>query len=194
MDEVVKKASEYVTELLSNSLPPVYKYHNLKHTRQVVDAVDEIGKCSGITDEQLEMLKISAWFHDVGFVKGYEGHEDKSIEIAEEFLNDCNYPPEKTATIKKIIGITDLSKKPVDILEMIIRDADILHIGKDGFFERSNSLKNEWENFDVKKFTDAEWIESSLVFLTGHDFYTDYAKSKYEEGRQKNISYLKALL
>ncbi len=65
MDEVVKKASEYVTELLSNSLPSVYKYHNLKHTRQVVDAVDEIGKCSGITDEQLEMLKISASFHDV---------------------------------------------------------------------------------------------------------------------------------
>jgi predicted metal-dependent HD superfamily phosphohydrolase len=194
MNKVVKKVSEYVTGLLTNNLSSEYKYHNLAHTRQVVDAVDEIGKNSGITDDQLEILHLSAWFHDSGFVMGYKGHESKSIEIADKFLNETDYPSDKTSKVKELIKVTDISKKPVNILEMIIRDADVLHIGKEGFFEKSFSLKNEWETIGIRTFTVEEWIESSFTFLTKTDFYTDYAKSKYEEGRQKNISYLKKLL
>ena len=193
MDEVVKKASEYVTGLLTNNLSSEYIYHNLSHTLQVVDNVDEIGRNSGITDDELEMLHISAWFHESGFIRGYKGHERKSIEIADKFLNEYEYPPEKTEIIKKIISVTNLENKPVNILEKIIRDADILHMGKERFFEKSFSLKNEWETVGVKKFTDAEWIESNYSFLTRTVFFTDYAKSKYEEGRQKNIAYLKSL-
>lgn len=194
MEEVVKKVSEYVTGLLTKNLPSEYKYHNLSHTLQVVDAVDEIGKNSGITGEQSEILHLSAWFHDVGFVKGYKGHESKSIEIADKFLKEIEYPSGKTSIIKELITVTDLSKEPVNILEKIIRDADILHIGKEGFFEKSFSLKREWEKIGIKQFTEAEWIESSLAFLTKIDFYTEYAKSKYEQGRQNNISYLKRML
>lgn len=194
MDEVVKKASEYVTGLLTKNLPSDYKYHNLGHTHQVVDAVGEIGKNSGIDEDELELLYLSAWFHDAGFVKGYKGHESKSIEIADKFLNDSNYPPERTEIVNKIISVTDLAKRPNNILEKIIRDADIIHIGKADFFERSYSLKYEWEITGVKKFTDDEWIKSSLTFLTQNYFFTDYAKSRYEEGRLSNISKLKKML
>ena len=194
IENIVKNASEYITELLTKSLPSECTYHNLIHTLQVVDAVDEIGKNSGLTEDQLEVLHLSAWFHDTGFVRGYEGHEGKSIEIADEFLKENDYPPDKIAMINKTISVTDMKKKPVDSLEKIIRDADILHIGKGKFYENSFLLKREWEIIRGKKYTETEWIKSSLDFVTKTEFYTNYAKSRYEEGRHKNISYLKSML
>ena len=194
MDNIVKKASEYVTGLLTNKLPSECTYHNLAHTLRVVEAVEEIGKNSGLSDVQLEILLLSAWFHDTGFVKAVKGHEVKSIEIANDFLKANAYPAEKTDIINKIINVTEIGRKPVDTLEMIIRDADILHIGKEGFFEKSFSLKHEWEMAGIKKYTETEWIKSGIDFLSRTEFYTRYAKTKYEEGRQKNISHLKKML
>jgi len=193
MDNIVTKASEYVTELLTKTLPSNCTYHNLVHTHQVVDAVTEIGKNSGLTEDQIEILILSAWFHDTGFVTGFEDHEGKSIQIAEEFLKENHYPSEKAALVLKTINATDIAIKPVVILEMIIRDADIVYIGMEKFYEKSFLLKHEREIAGEKKYTEDEWINSNLDFLARTEFYTSYAKANYEEGRQKNISHLKSL-
>jgi predicted metal-dependent HD superfamily phosphohydrolase len=194
MNNIVTKASEYVTDLLTKHLPSVYTYHNLLHTQKVVDASTEIGRNSGLTEDQFEILLLTAWFHDTGFVMGLEGHEGKSIELAEKFLKENNYPPEKIELIKNTISATEQAIKPVDILEMIIRDSDIAYIGMDRFYERTFLLKHEWEIARDKKYTEDEWIKSNLEFLTKAEFYTSYAKSRYEEGKQKNITFLKSLL
>jgi len=146
------------------------------------------------TDEQIEILILSAWFHDTGFINGFEDHEGKSIQIAAEFLKENHYPSEKTALILKTIKATDIAIKPVDILEMIIRDADIVYIGMERFYEKSFLLKHERESVGEKKYSVDEWINSNLDFLARTEFYTSYAKANYEEGRQKNISHLKSLL
>jgi HD superfamily phosphodiesterase len=193
MNNIVTKASEYVTDLLTKHLPSVYTYHNLLHTQQVVDASTEIGRNSGLTEDQFEILLLAAWFHDTGFVMGLEGHEERSIEISEKFLKENNYPPEKIELIKNTISATERARKPIDILEMIIRDSDIAYIGMDKFYEKTFLLKHEWEIAGDKKYTEAEWIKSNLDFLTKAEFYTSYAKSIYEEGKQKNITFLKTL-
>ena len=194
MEYLVKKASEFVIGLLTKSLPAEYTYHNLAHTLRVVDAVVEIGKNSSLSKDQLELLVLSAWFHDTGFVKGYKSHEDSSIELAVKFLKENNCSVDKITVITKNILVTELATKPDNILEKIMRDADSLHIGMADFYENSFSLKSEWEYVGKIKFTESEWIKSSLNFLIKTEFYTDYAKSKYESARQQNISRLRQML
>jgi HD superfamily phosphodiesterase len=194
MDNIVKSASEYVTKLLVEKLSSDYTYHNLNHTREVFESATEISQNSSLSSEELEMVQIAAWFHDTGFTLSYREHEKKSIEIVWEFLKNKNYADEKIVCIKDLIRVTKKGNIPETLKGKIIRDADILHISKEDFYPRSLELKAEWENVDNKKYTEAEWIQSSLDFINRTFFYTDYAIMNYEAGRQKNIIKLSELI
>jgi hypothetical protein len=50
------------------------------------------------------------------------------------------------------------------------------------------------ESIEHKKFTESEWLHSSLNFINNTLFFTDYAKSNYEVGRQSNISRLREMI
>ena len=112
MDNVVKLASEFVTKLLNENLSSEYKYHNPVHAREVFAAVTELGKNSNLSDEELEIIQLAAWFHDTGFVKGYLNHENKSIEILKEYLINIGYPESKIDRISDIIKITEKGDVP----------------------------------------------------------------------------------
>ena len=194
MDNIVKSSSEFVTKLLNENLPSEFTYHNHIHAREVFEAVTELGKNSSLPNEELEIIQVAAWFHDTGFIRSYLDHEYKSIEIVKEYLENIHYPEEKIDKITDIIIMTEMGNIPVSLSEKIMRDADILHIGKEEFYSKSLTLKSEWESIDRKKFTELEWLQSSLDFINSTLFYTDYAKSKYERGRQKNISRLNEMI
>lgn len=194
MNNIVKSSSEFVSAYLKENLPSEFKYHNFDHAREVFEAVTELGNNSGLSNEELEIIQIAAWFHDTGFVKGYIGHEYKSVEIAKEFLNGISFPPQKIERITDIILMTELANMPYTLSEKIIRDADILHIALDDFFSKCLALKSEWENTGFKKLNEAEWLQTCLDFISKTTFFTDFANSKYESGRQKNISSLKEII
>ena len=194
MDNIIKSSSEFVTKLLNENLPSEFTYHNHIHAREVFEAVTELGKNSSLPNEELEIIQVAAWFHDTGFIRSYLDHEYKSIEIVKEYLENIHYPEEKIDKITDIIIMTEMGNIPASLSEKIMRDADILHIGKEEFYSKSLTLKSEWESIDRKKFTELEWLQSSLEFINSTLFYTDYAKSKYERGRQKNISRLNEMI
>lgn len=194
MNNIVKSASEFVSKLLKENLPSEFTYHNLIHACDVFDAVTELGKNSGLPDEELEIIQVAAWFHDTGFIKCCLDHENKSIEIADEFLKNIRCPDKKIDRITEIIIMTEMTNIPLSLSDKIIKDADILYIGKEDFYSKCLSLKSELESIDHKKFTESEWLYSSLNFINGTLFFTNYAKSKYEKKRQKNISRLNEMI
>jgi predicted metal-dependent HD superfamily phosphohydrolase len=194
MNSSVLKASEYVTKLLQEQLPKEYVYHNLNHTIEVVETSREIGEQSGLTPEEKENLLIAAWFHDTGFVQAYEGHEEKSAEICTNFLSQDGFLPERKNKIAQIILSTKHSNTPTNLLEQILCDADISHIGKKGFNIKSQLLREEWEKVLGKKFSDFGWYKSSIEFVSGYKFMTEYAKKNFEEQRRINLEKLQKKL
>jgi len=194
MNDIVRSASEFVSVLLKENLPSEFTYHNLSHTREVFDAVTELGKNSGMTNEELEIIQLAAWFHDTGFIKDHQDHENKSIEIAKEYLENIRYPHKKINTLTEIIMMTDMDNIPLSLSDKIIRDADILYIGKEDFYCKCLALKSELESVEHKKLNESEWLHSNFDFINGTVFFTDYAKTKYEPGRIKNISLLNEMI
>lgn len=190
-NEILKKAETYVSKLFVESNVKNLVYHNINHTRDVVKAVEKIGKGSNLTEPDLELVLLSAWFHDVGYILSRENHEEKSVEIAENFLTENNNSPEKINNIKSIISATKYHSSPKSLNEKIIRDADMYHLSKKKFLKYSKWLKLERELIDKKEITEREWAEETLTFITNHKYYTAFANKKYELKKYDNLIKLK---
>ena len=67
---ILKEVEEYVSNFIQTSVPSEYIYHNLRHTNNVVKACREISDRYEISEDELEILELAAWFHDTGYDKG----------------------------------------------------------------------------------------------------------------------------
>jgi HD superfamily phosphodiesterase len=194
MSGYLQQAEKYVTKILTEDLPEGCVYHNLGHTEDVVETAREIGENSGLSKDEMEILMIAAWFHDSGLIRNYKNHEQISAEIAREFLTGINYPPDKIEKVVKLILATKLPQKPENVLEEIIGDADLSHIGKKGFNTRSQLLRTEWENMLGQKATDFEWLKNNIEFIAGNKFHTSFAKENFEKQKSENLAKLRKKL
>ncbi len=183
---IVDKAEKVVTDLLL-TLPETMVYHNLNHTREVVRAADKIGTYANLTEEEKEILMLSAWFHDSGFKYDYDTHEEKSVEIAKEFLVQNNYPKDKIEKVVSSINSTKNGQKPKTLTERVLNDADFIHLSKKTYFDNLLLLKSELENAKGSKLIDSEWYEKNLEFLKSHQYNTEYGKTVLMPKVEKNI-------
>lgn len=192
MNTLLKEAADYASELLSN-LPTGFVYHNLKHSREVVEAAKEIATNSDLTPDDICLIQIAAWFHDTGFIKEYDNHEKISISIAEDFLNERTIPEVNIYQVVNLIRITKPDLIPTSKMEKVIKDADVLNIGTNDFFVKNILLKKEREIITRVFVSEKAWFESTYSFIVHTDFYTDYAKAKYGDVRKDNIELLEEI-
>lgn len=186
-NDIIKKAEQYVNTLFREKLPGKLIYHNFAHTLDVVEYSRKIGKKSGLNDDELEIVTLAAWFHDTGYIDTYKGHEDRGKEIAKDFFAKNPYPADKIEKIFGCIEATKMPQKPQNLLEEVICDADLIHLGEVDFFEYSDLLKSEWETLGIKQVSEAEWHKGSVELLSWHKFFTPYARKKYEQQQAANL-------
>ncbi len=191
MENVLNSVEKHVSFLLINDIPPAYIYHNFGHTQRVVKSVQELIESEDLTDIEAENLIIAAWFHDVGYIKGAENHEHKSVDFARAFLEGIEFPNDRIVNISSLILSTKLRHEPQTLLEKIIIDADNSHIGKKGYLEICDLLREEWEQSGRKIFTDIEWTQENITFLTkSHRFYTEFAINNWQPIKDKKLANL----
>jgi hypothetical protein len=74
--------------------------------------------------------------------------------------------------------------------EALIRDADLLYVGKKSFIDSAEKLRQEWLIRRNWEYTDLEWAQSNLNFLTKHTFYSPVANENYQACKHRNIELL----
>ena len=191
MNDLIAKAELYVLHFLNEKLDNKYVYHNISHTQRVVNKSKEICENSNISDNDKESIIIAAWFHDTGFVKGAENHEEESVIIATNWLNEQKASDDKITAVSKIIRSTKMNVEPETIEEQIICDADFAHLASKKFFSYVSLLRKEWELTGYKTVSDEEWIKENISFFTHQQkFYTDYALKNWTNDKAKNLSKL----
>ncbi|HMB99605.1 MAG TPA: Pycsar system effector family protein [Flavobacteriaceae bacterium] len=191
MDNLLAEVEIFVSNLLANKLSHVYVYHNLGHTRRVVKSVNEIIEGENITGIDAENLILAAWFHDTGFVDGCENHEEKSVEIAKSFFLEKGLDEKRIENISNLILATKMDYEPKTLLEKVICDSDYGHFKDKEFIQISELLRNEWKLTDNKSFTDVEWTEENISFLTKkHNFHTNFALNNWQTGKDINLASL----
>lgn len=188
---IVQKAENYIFQLFKDKLSSDYIYHNFNHTLRVVNNVKTLIEAEEVNEEDTELLLISAWFHDAGYIYGYENHEDNGIKIVKAFLTENNYDPQKAEQIAKLIKATQLNLEPVEKLEKIMRDADNGHFGSRNYFEVCDLLREEFKLTKKMDFSDLEWANENRKFYNCfHRFYTEYAMQNWQPIKDENIALL----
>lgn len=185
---IIEQAEDFVYKLLKDKLSDSFLYHNFNHTLSVVKAVKTIATAQSVTEHDMELLLLAAWFHDTGYVNGCEKHEAGSAVIAKNFLEERNYKPEDIAMISSLIRATTKGYIPATDLEKIMRDADYFHLAEKDYLLSAEFLKQELKYALNTDFTDLEWAKENLNFLTNHHrFFSEYALQHWQPKKEKNI-------
>jgi predicted metal-dependent HD superfamily phosphohydrolase len=194
-DSIIQKAERYVKELFEQKLAQKYKFHDIEHTEHVVKMADEIGRAVNLKNEELEMVMLASWFHDSGYSEKYIGHEEISSRIAFEFLKKNDYPETKILKVQQIIMATKMPQCPNNLLEEVLCDADLAHLGKKNFFKFNNRLRDELkEEQIIKRVRKNDWLRYNIAFLESHEFHTSYAQNLFGAKKKKNIKTLKKMI
>lgn len=185
---LIDQSEDFVSNLLKDKLSNLYSYHNFNHTLTVVTAVKELCKKEEVSDSDKEVLIIAAWFHDTGYVHGYDNHEKESVKIATAFLKEKGQSEEFIVAVGDLILATQKEYVPKTHLEKIIKDADYAHLMGTEYVTTCELLRLELKNTGKISFTNAEWAKENLNFLLNkHRFYTDYALRKWQPLKEKNL-------
>ncbi|MGI9582422.1 Pycsar system effector family protein [Chryseobacterium sp. RRHN12] len=185
---ILDKAKNYVEILFKDKLSSVYFYHNFIHTAYTVNKAEEIMKNTPVSEEDQEKVLVALWFHDTGYIECALNHEERSVEVMKNFLQQENYPENYIADVEKLILATKIHYEPQNLLEKIVKDADFSHFAGHDYTDISDALRKEWELTNVRCFSNEEWNAGNLDMLKNkHTFYTDYAKENWEPLKKKNI-------
>jgi hypothetical protein len=186
---LVEHSEDFVSTLLKDKLSNLYSYHNFNHTFNVVNAVKKLCNKENVDGAEKEMLLVAAWFHDTGYINGYEDHENESIKIASKFLKEKGQSEEFIAQVGKLIMATSKTYVPQNKLEKIIKDADFVHITSLEYESTGELLRYELKNTMNISMSSLEWAQENLNFLVNkHQFYTDYALRKWQPLKEKTIA------
>ncbi len=191
---LTEKARKTAEELLKNLDNSTYTYHNLAHTQEVAKAALEIGQASGLSDEEMEIVQVAAWFHDTGFLKDAQNHEEHSIALVSTFLQENQVAESFVQRVIGCIQATRMPQAPKSLLEQILCDADLYKLGTKDFFDHTQCLKDELNCRFDKNIDAFTWEIGNLSFMLNHHYFTDYAKTHLQPRKDKNIKKIKKKL
>ncbi|WP_442795788.1 Pycsar system effector family protein [Pelobium manganitolerans] len=188
-----EEIEKYIFELFKEKLPEDLLYHNFAHTTQTVAAAKELSEALNLPSEDFENVIVAAWFHDTGYTKNYENHEEESVNILKAYFGN-KLENSRFEKIKQLILSTRYGHLSEGLLEEILHDADYISIGKKNFSKRAELLRCEWEKINNKIYDSREWAELQLDFLIRKRFRTKPALELYGKRREKNIEQQRKLI
>ncbi|WP_187264536.1 Pycsar system effector family protein [Pontibacter beigongshangensis] len=186
-NKIIEQAKEFVSRVFQEKLSKKLVYHNYKHTFETANEALKLGQLHELPADELQDVVLAAWFHDLGYINTYQGHEEESVRLATDWLEEQQYPQERILRIAQCILATKHGQEPKALLEEILVDADLSNIGRPTFFATAELLRVEWEIFLDKFFTDQEWAQFQMDFLLTTSFYTQAAQGKFASQLGLNI-------
>lgn len=184
------KAKQYIKKYFELEIGS-YCFHDKTHTQDVVKAVEEMASYYELPESDRFIVLCSAYFHDLGyFTGGSKGHEARSIDIAKRFLEEEACPDHIAQQVANCIAATRMPQSPQNLLEQILCDADLFHLGSNAFEERNKLMHQEAEEVQGEKIEKGLWRGMTVMLLKHHHYHTDYAREKLDAKKQKNLEAL----
>ncbi len=182
------QAVSYAIAQLQSNLDPNLTYHNLWHTENdVMPGAVRLARLSGVTEDETQLLRVAAAFHDIGFIVANEGHEIIGAREAAQILPQYGFSNRQIERIMGMIMATRMPQSPRNLLEEILADADLDVLGREDFFARNQQLRLEMAYFG-QVMTEKEWLEFQSSFLQEHSYFTAAAKKLRNETKRRHIA------
>lgn len=167
-------------------------FHNLKHTEHVVANASVMAWYYRLVRRDFFTVVAAAWFHDYGYLSGAAAnHGERGAEVSAGFLRDLKVDEDTITAIARCILATRMPQTPGNLMEEILCDADLYHLGTDDFSEFNKLLRKEREEMLGIKIDKNEWCLKNIAFLESHHYHTNYCRDLLEGKKQENLEKLK---
>lgn len=188
LDEVKQEVTHFF-QLHENA---GFTYHNLAHTERVVTNAGLLARHYQLDDKDFFIVTTAAWFHDTGYyINGATDHELRGTEMAAAFLQGKGVDEAIIRSVQNCIMATCLPQSPKNLLEQIVCDADLFHLGTDEFPDQNKKMRKEAEWRAGRKISKHEWRQGTIRLFEAHHFQTDYGQTLLNERKKQNLNRLK---
>jgi len=193
---IVEVSKAEVKSIYEGSEDPSLFYHSWEHTDRVCTAVLSISENTpDVSDSNKEALAIAAIFHDVAYTSGSEQHELDSADLAKKFLLEKEYDVSQIELINRLIMATKMCHEPSDLLEQIMQDADLAHLGNMDYMNTTyEDLYKEIKAKYQPDMTLDQWAIKCSEFMHKHEFHTAHARKQYGPQKIINLAAIDALV
>jgi predicted metal-dependent HD superfamily phosphohydrolase len=188
---LLKKTENYALDSFEHTSLNLLAYHNRKHTESVASYAKQIAHHYQLNERDHFVVVASAWLHDLGYTIERANHEEEGADAAGKFLEGLGTPVLDIEAIKGCIRATKLPQNPHNLLEDIVCDADLYHLGTGHFSELNKSMRNEAEEVSKTRISKDDWRKKTISFLESHQYHTDYAKLLLNDQKKRNLENLR---
>nr|WP_068891378.1 Pycsar system effector family protein [Pedobacter panaciterrae] len=192
--ELLDLLRAHVANLFQSHEDERFIYHNLHHTEQVVENVVRIANHYQLSDQDFFIVVAASWFHDMGYLFDCTQHEAKGTSLANDFLSDKSVTPEVIDQVKGCIMATKMPQSPEGLLQQIVCDADLFHLGSDSFKERNRLMRKEAEAFVKHKIDKADWRIKTIALFKAHHYHTEFCQQLLNTKKAQNLAELESKL
>ncbi|RKD90217.1 HD domain-containing protein [Mangrovibacterium diazotrophicum] len=182
----INQLKNYILENFQQCIPENLSYHGMHHTLNVLEVCGQYIDRMGVGEPDANLLRTAALFHDLGFTRSYNNHEEHSVDIAQETLPGLGYSDDEIAVIAGIIRATKIPQQPTTVLEKIIGDSDLDYLGTTAFYETGETLFHELVA-NGKLSDREEWDRLQVQFLKSHRYHTAFAREHREPVKQLHL-------
>lgn len=186
--EILDQLHTHVANLFHANRDERFTYHNLSHTEQVVENAVKIANHYQLSDHDFFVVVSASWFHDMGYLFDCNQHEANGAQLAVEFLKEKDVDQLTIDQISGCIMATKMPQSPTGLLQQIVCDADLFHLGSNSFKEKNKLMRKEAEAFCHKVLDKNEWRIKTIELFKAHHYHTDYCRDLLNQKKAENLA------
>jgi HD superfamily phosphodiesterase len=192
LNKPLESVKQYVLNYFGEHHDKDLVYHDLQHTKDVVANATRIANHYQLNDKDFFVVVAAAWLHDIGYFIDKLNHEEAGATVAGDLLKRFNVDAALIEQVKSCITATKLPQQPAGLLQEIVCDADLFHLGTEQFSDRNKLLRKEIAHIKHIDLDKKQWRQKNIEMLQSHKYFTDYARVLLNNQYQKNLDKLLA--
>jgi predicted metal-dependent HD superfamily phosphohydrolase len=143
-----------------------------------------------LIDHRTKVVELALWFHDFVYDPLAKDNEEKSAEIAEEFVSDALLPDIFRIWVTQLILATKHVKIPTTKEEKLIVDIDLSILGREPhvFDAYEAQIRDEYAAVPDCEFRKGRATVLRNFYNREYIYSTEYFREKYEVWARDNIN------
>ena len=185
---LLAQVEDYVVRFFDEHPHPHLHYHTLTHTRDVVEATGQLARHYQLSEADYGTVMTAAWFHDLGYLSGPpEQHEEMGLTLATAFLQQMGVSAAIIGAVQGCIRATKMPQSPTNLLEEILCDADLFHLGQETYNDKQKLFRKEREQLTGMAISGSDWRQQNIALFQTHQYFTTYAQALLLKGKSDNL-------
>jgi predicted metal-dependent HD superfamily phosphohydrolase len=184
--ELLPGQPELGRRLIARYAEPSRRYHDRAHLAHVLAIVDELAAEA----DDVDAVRLAAWFHDAVYDVQASDNEDQSARLAEQELAGAGVPSERIEEVARLVRLTAThAVQAGDRNGAVLCDADLSILGapKPDYDGYAAQIRAEYAHVPGAEFKAGRTAVLRSLLELPHLFSTEPGRERWEAQARSNV-------